>query len=337
MPRKFKTAFAAADADRAITGIHDGAFIAARARDRRTGGARLQMRVGGGTSIMPRVAPVLYEFLGADDGEYLKVMEAVLRIFNRQEELRTNRARARIKVLVDRYRHRRLPRAGRGGAAGRLGRRTRLLDRARCCSWTTSRSPRPRAAPGARSPTATCRSSTASAPPTSPQRQQGFVTVEVGITRGDLTPEQFRGLAAIMREYSGGYARTTVQQNLVLRWVREESVYEVWKALVASSASATPARARSTDVVSCPGTDSCKLGITSSMGLNEALRERFEALAIDRRADRKLNIKMSGCPNGCSQHHIASIGFYRRLDQGRGPHDPRLHPPRRRAASKAAR
>ena len=98
MPRKFKTAFSATDEDIAITGIHDGGFIP-RIRDGRRG---FELRIGGGTSIMPRVAPTLYEFVGADDGEYLKVMEAVLRIFNRQDELRANRARARIKVLVDR-------------------------------------------------------------------------------------------------------------------------------------------------------------------------------------------------------------------------------------------
>ena len=51
------------------------------------------------------------------------------------------------------------------------------------------------------------------------------------IERGDLTPEQFRGLAAIMREYTGGYARSTVQQNLVLRWVRDEALYDVWQRL----------------------------------------------------------------------------------------------------------
>src|SRR5580658_9667536 len=98
MPRKFKTAFTATDEDRAITGIHDGGFLP-RIKDGRRG---FEIRIGGGTSIMPRVAPTLYEFVGADDGEYLKVMEAVLRIFNRQDELRANRARARIKVLIDR-------------------------------------------------------------------------------------------------------------------------------------------------------------------------------------------------------------------------------------------
>src|SRR5206468_10139141 len=64
-----------------------------------------------------------------------------------------------------------------------------------------------------------------------PQKQDGFVTVEVKVTRGDLSPAQFRGLAAIMRDHSGGYARVTVQQNMVLRWVHAESVYDVWRAL----------------------------------------------------------------------------------------------------------
>ena len=68
MPRKVKTAFTATDEDRAITGIHDVAYLP-RIRDGKRG---FEMRVGGGTSIMPRVAPTLNEFVGADDGEYLK-------------------------------------------------------------------------------------------------------------------------------------------------------------------------------------------------------------------------------------------------------------------------
>ena len=97
MPRKIKTAFAANNADNAITGIHDIAFIP-RERD---GVRGVEIRVGGGTSIMPRIAPTLYEFVELDNGDYLKVTEAVARIFDRQDFLRVNRARARIKVLVD--------------------------------------------------------------------------------------------------------------------------------------------------------------------------------------------------------------------------------------------
>ena len=101
------------------------------------------MRVGGGTSIMPRVAPTLYDFVGADDGEYLKVTEAVFRIFDRQDWLRVNRARARIKVFVDKFGIDELRAPGRGGAQGRLGRRARLRPVARWSSSTTRRPTRP--------------------------------------------------------------------------------------------------------------------------------------------------------------------------------------------------
>jgi sulfite reductase beta subunit-like hemoprotein len=141
------------------------------------------------------------------------------------------------------------------------------------------------------------------------QRQEGFSAVTVKITRGDLTPEQFRGLGQIMREFTGGAARTTVQQNLVLRWVRDEALYDVWQRLGELGLGEAGASEVS-DVVSCPGTDSCKLGITSSMGLNSAVQERIEAMQITDPLTRGVHIKMSGCPNGCSQHHIANIGFY---------------------------
>jgi len=304
MPRKYKTAFTATDEDIAITGIHDGGFIP-RIKDGRRG---FEMRVGGGTSIMPRVAPTLYEFVGADDGEYLKVTEAVLRIFNRQEELRANRARARIKVLVDRI----------GMDAFRA-----LVEEELSGDWVAERNfdPAPllfvddeqAGAPAAREAGVPAEEDRAQferfvAANTRPQRQEGFVTVEVKVVRGDLTPEQFRGLAAIMREHSGGYARTTVQQNLVLRWVRPESLYAVWLGLRDIDLAGVGPRTIA-DLVSCPGTDSCKLGITSSMGLSAAIQERIDALAIEDPLTRSINIKMSGCPNGCGQHHIANIGF----------------------------
>jgi sulfite reductase beta subunit-like hemoprotein len=112
-----------------------------------------------------------------------------------------------------------------------------------------------------------------------------------------------------MRDYSGGYARTTVHQNLVMRWVRDESLYEVWQRLVELGLGEAGAD-EITDVVSCPGTDSCKLGITSSMGLNQAIADRLTQMELSDELTRRIHIKMSGCPNGCGQHHIANIGFY---------------------------
>jgi sulfite reductase beta subunit-like hemoprotein len=309
MPRKIKTAFTASDADRAITGIHDIAFIP---RVREIDGERVrgvELRVGGGTSIMPRVAPTIYDFLRLDDGEYLKVSEAVFRIFDRQDWLRKNRARARIKVLIDKI----------GADAFRD-----LVEEELQGDWVDERDfdptplmylfdeeanapappPNPSSPNGDR--TAFDRFLGANV---QPQRQEGFVTVTVKVTRGDLSPDQLRGLAAVMRDFCGGSARTTVDQNLVLRWVREESAYDVWQRLVALELGDAGAD-EVTDVVSCPGTDSCKLGITSSMGLNKAIEERVAAMEIDDPLTKRIHIKMSGCPNGCGQHHIGNIGFY---------------------------
>jgi len=308
MPRKIKTAFSGSDEDRAITGIHDIAFLSRE----RAGVKGFEVRVGGGTSIMARVAPTLYDFVEADNGDYLKVSEAVLRIFDRQEWLRVNRARARIKVLVDKIGidalREQVEEELEGEWVGERDFGPELVERLRFDDDEAERAPE--APPAAASPngdrTEFDRFIEGNV---QPQRQEGFVAVEVKIERGDLTPEQFRGLATIMRDFSGGYARSTVQQNLVLRWVRDEALYEVWQRLEALGL-AEPGAREITDVVSCPGTDSCKLGITSSMGLNRAIKERLVEMDISDPLTRKIHIKMSGCPNGCSQHHIANIGFY---------------------------
>jgi sulfite reductase beta subunit-like hemoprotein len=100
-----------------------------------------------------------------------------------------------------------------------------------------------------------------------------------------------------------------VHQNLVLRWVRDEALYDVWKALGGIGLNAAGADEIS-DTVSCPGTDSCKLGITSSMGLNRAIQAKVESMEITDPLTKRIHIKMSGCPNGCGQHHLGSIGFY---------------------------
>jgi sulfite reductase beta subunit-like hemoprotein len=308
MPRKIKTAFDGSPRDRAISGIHD---IAYRARVKEIDGREVrgaEMLVGGGTSIMPRKAPALYDFVEFDNGEYLKIAEAVFRIFDRQEWLRVNRARARIKVFVDKYGIDELRNQVEEECKGDwVAERDFSIEHRLFVD--DERESAPAAPQSYGSPNGDVSEfERFRAANVREQKQQGFVTVEVKITRGDLSPEQFRGLAQIMRDFAGGYARSTVQQNLVLRWVREECVYDVWRALSALGLG-DPGSREISDVVSCPGTDSCKLGITSSMGLNEAVQERVEAMNITDELTRKLNIKISGCPNGCGQHHVASIGF----------------------------
>jgi sulfite reductase beta subunit-like hemoprotein len=306
MPRKFKTAFASTAGDNTIAKIHDLAFLPRVNEDGVRGAAVL---VGGGTSIMPRLAPTLYEFVELDNGDYLKVAEAVVRIFDRTDWLRPNRARARIKVLVDKI----------GIDAFR-----EMVEEELNGDWVSERDfsidrilfeydeeanaparPHTFATPNGDNREFTHFVQTN----VQRQRQPGFSTVEVKVTRGDLTPDQMRGLANIMRQYTGGAARTTVHQNLILRWVRDESVYDVWRALGELGLNDAGAD-EITDVVSCPGTDSCKLGITSSMGLNQAIQDQLVEMKIDDALTRRIHVKMSGCPNGCGQHHIANIGFY---------------------------
>jgi sulfite reductase beta subunit-like hemoprotein len=258
---------------------------------------------------MPRVAPTLYDFVEVDNGDYLKVSEASLRIFDRQEWLRKNRARARVKVLIDKI----------GIDAFREQVEEELKG-----DWVEERDFDP-------TPLMYLHDEEAGAPQllehyaqpngdgagferfrasnVRPQRQAGFSTVQAKVIRGDLTPDQLRKLADIARDYSGGSVRTTVEQNLVLRWVRDEALYEVWQRLDQIGLGDAGAD-EITDVLSCPGTDSCKLGITSSMGLNRAISERLDEMKIDDPLTKRIHIKMSGCPNGCSQHHIANIGFY---------------------------
>jgi sulfite reductase beta subunit-like hemoprotein len=305
MPRKVKTAFAANDADNAITGIHDVAFVP-RERD---GVRGVEVWVGGGTSIMPRIAAQLYDFVELDNGDYLKITEACMRIFDRQDFLRVNRARARIKVLIDKIGIDAFREMVEEELEGEwVAERDFSLDEIFFDIDEEAASP----APGSSyaSPNGDRRAFDRFAESNvRPQRQAGFSTVELKIRRGDLTPEQLRGLSEIMRRYCGGSARTTVHQNLVLRWVRDESIYEMWRAL--SELELGDAGADEiTDTVSCPGTDSCKLGITSSMGLNQAIQDRLTAMDIEDPLTRRIHIKNSGCPNGCGQHHIADIGFY---------------------------
>jgi sulfite reductase beta subunit-like hemoprotein len=305
LPRKFKVAFTATDEDRAITLIHDLGFIP-RVRD---GVRGVEINTGGGTSIMARVGQTMFDFVEVDNGDYLKVSEAVLRIFDRQDWLRANRARARLKFLVDKI--------------GIDEFRAQVEEELKG-DWVAERDfdPTPLLMEHDEEEHAPAVPQSYGSPNgdgrefsrfvesnVHAQRQKGFSTIEVKVTRGDLTPEQFRGLAEIMREFTGGYARTSVEQNFVLRWVRDESLYDVWRQLCELGLGEAGAH-EITDTVSCPGTDSCKLGITSSMGLNRAIQERVESMKITDPLTRRIHIKMSGCPNGCGQHHLGSIGFY---------------------------
>ena len=145
---------------------------------------------------------------------------------------------------------------------------------------------------------------------TRPQKQKGYVVVTVALPLGDITANQLRSLADIVRQFTKETVRTTVEQNFVIRWVSHSDLPAIYKALEAAELAA-PGAGTIVDIVTCPGTDTCKLGISSSRGLAAELRkEMLETGAKFDEAVESLHIKISGCYNSCGQHHVADLGFY---------------------------
>ena len=309
LPRKFKVYFTGRKTDSAIAAIHDLAFFA---EVREIDGEEVRgfrVMVGGGLSTMAKEALLLTEFVPVDD--FLRLSEAVIRIFNAADELRKNILKARLKFLVHRVgedNFRELVEAElRKPWAQEDQFHAPLEELLYLDEEESEQSAAPAIAVEPNGDRAAFERFAAAN--VVPQRQSGYSAVEVSVPQGDLTPAQFRGLAEILRVYGRRRARTTPQQNLVLRWIPNESVYAVWKALGELGLGDADAQ-EIEDVVSCPGTDSCKLGITSSMGLNRAVQQRLRDLAIDDPVTRKMRVHMSGCPNSCGQHHIADLGFH---------------------------
>ena len=303
LPRKFKTSFSNCPNDCAGSNFHDLGFIAKI----QNGVKGFELRVGGGTSTMPRIADNVWDFAEADNGEYIRVAEAVLRIFDREGDLpgllRKNLNKARIKFLlhkigVDAFKemiHEELkkdwakepydmdalmalvpeeagpvvPDDGKPAADG--------FERWR---WTNVKK----------------------------QKQDGLYSADVTIPMGNISTEQFHQIAALLRKYCNGYARTNPQQNIVFRWVHEANLKMLHRELT-EIGFGTAEAGMLADVVACPGADSCKLAITSSNQGGYQMRE--EMIKFDYRDPEvlKVNVKISGCPNGCGQHHMAGIGL----------------------------
>jgi sulfite reductase (ferredoxin) len=143
-----------------------------------------------------------------------------------------------------------------------------------------------------------------------PQKQEGYVVVTVALPLGDITANQLRALTDIVRRFTKETVRTTVEQNFVIRWVSRSDLPELYNALLAVGLGEAGA-GTILDITTCPGTDTCKLGISSSRGLAAELRKRLAEKSFQlNEAVQNLHIKISGCFNSCGQHHVADLGFY---------------------------
>ena len=311
LPRKFKVSFSGCESDCALGAIHDIGAVA-RVVDGRRG---FRLWVGGGLGNTPRPAQLLYDFLPVED--FYPVIEAIVRVFD-AEGPRKNRNRARLKFLFDKLHtlesFRERVEAERAALPvdsvafrileeleARVGREATLRARVR---------PAPRATfavDEVRRGVAFARWRTTNV---GAHAVEGRAVVTIRLVLGDITADRLRVVAEAARRFSGGEARASVGQNLVLRDVRVEdlgAVYDVLQPHGLADSEAGGIR----DVVTCPGADTCNLGITSSRGLGRAVgRWLEERRLVDHPELAGATIKASGCPNSCGQHHLATVGFY---------------------------
>jgi ferredoxin-nitrite reductase/sulfite reductase (ferredoxin) len=313
LPRKFKIAFEGCPVDHSKTSIHDiGAIAAYEER----GGTRIlgfRIYVGGGLGAAPMQAILLEPFTPAS--ELLRTCEAAVRVHDRLGD-RKNKATARIKFVVKRL----------GVDAFRkevFAERDKLPAYAYPEQAVTETDEQPGAADPA-IPTSVNVNGTYQRwlfTNVITQKQSGFSVVTIRLRLGDITASQMRALAKLMRRY-GARLRTSIEQNLMLRWVRNEhlsSLFQELSKIGLAEAEAGLLR----DVTSCPGAETCQLGISASRGLARALEARLKESGLSGEDVDRIRIKVSGCPNSCGQHHVADIGFFggaRKVNERLVPH-----------------
>ena len=303
--RKFKIAFSGCPQHPCgLVTMHD---MGAIAKTRVVNGEEqrgFELYVGGGLGSVPYKAKLLEEFVPEE--ELLPMAQAIARVFARLGEKR-NRARARVKFLIahlgiDEFRKRVIEERRKLAPDPRwtahLAVMNNSAEEALKAGVSLNGSERPEGFD------AWCKTNVYR------QRQPGYVAATVTLPLGDASANQLRALADIARRFVKDTLRTTVEQNILFRWVSEADLPEFYRAIKAIGLGAADA-ATIVDVTACPGTDTCKLGIASSRGLARELRYRLgeKSLELDE-AVKHLRIKVSGCFNSCGQHHIADIGFY---------------------------
>ncbi|MEK7253283.1 MAG: nitrite/sulfite reductase, partial [Bacteroidota bacterium] len=307
MGRKIKSAFSSSEKDSAFTYFHDFGFIP---KVKIIDGQEVRgfkVLIAGGLGAQAIEAQVAHEFLEED--LILPFKEACLRVFDRFGE-REKRMKARLKFLVQKL---------------GLEKFLTLVEEERLAlknqKFEVDRSLVSEGAPSAKlsvQQLATLLTTQPSEPEkfrtwlktnVFEQKQKSFFGVNLSVHLGNLTSEQARRLAQLAKDWAADDVRITVNQGLLLRFVRPEALPHLHNEL--SKIGLGEAGFNSTaDITACPGTDTCALGVTSSTGLAAQLeslvREEFPHLL----EEQFLKINISGCMNSCGQHMAASIGFH---------------------------
>jgi len=294
--RKFKISFSGTDEDTALSFMHDLGFIA-KIKD---GVVGFKIMIAGGLGSQARLADVLFEFVAAD--QIIPITEAVLRVFDRYGE-RSKRAKARLKFLIKDM----------GFDAF-----VKLVEEEQKALSVTSF---PIETAGFSNdvdlshveiPTTEIENQDAfefwKSTNVIAQKQAGFSAIGIKVHLGDFYTDKARILADLVKKYAGNEIRLSLRQNILIRHVKNELLPFFYQEL--KKLGFVEAGYNSTlDITSCPGTDTCNLGITSSTGVSTALERVLKSEYPQYANNKEITIKISGCMNACGQHTMAHIGF----------------------------
>ncbi len=302
MGRKFKISFSSNEDDSAFSFIHDLGFIPKLVQENGQAHRGFKVLLGGGLGAQPMYAQVAHEFL--PENQLIPFTEAVLRVFDRYGE-RARRHKARMKYLVKDI-----------GLEALLAlveeERTALPKPQWKIETDTFAQAEPLAA-GVQYPEVSISDETKYQrwlhSNVFEQKQDAFRGVYLKLPLGNLTSEQARELATIVKLHAADELRVTVNQGYLLKFVRPEALPSLFYHLDRLGF-AEPGFDSTADVTACPGTDTCNLGISSSTGIAQELERVIREEYPDLIYNHDIKIKISGCPNSCGQHGLAAIGFH---------------------------
>ncbi len=300
MGRKFKISFSSNEKDTGISFIHDIGFIP---KIKNEGGKEIRgfkVMIGGGLGAQPMPAVKAYDFLPED--QYIPFTEALLRVFDRYGE-RKRRVKARFKFLINEIgleEVMRLVEEEWKAIGVKTYQVTNLLgqpslpknlifsdkhitDPERYEKWRETN--------------------------VAPQKQDGYFSVSIKLPNGDMNYEKAHKFGDVVLKYAADDIRVTVNQGYVLRFVKEESLKSLYLELDALNL-ADPGFDSTGDIIACAGTDTCNLGISNSTRVALEFEKVIEQEYPELIKNSDIKIKISGCPNSCGQHAIASIGFH---------------------------
>ncbi len=301
MGRKIKPAFSSSEQDSAFTYFHDFGFIPRVRQENGEERRGFKLIVGGGLGAVSIVGHTVYEFL--EEEKIIPFMEAAIRVFDRYGE-REKRMKARMKYLVQKLGIEEFLRLVEEERKG-IKNQEYWID----ANAVPTGQPKEEQAIFEATPHNTVRYENWRRTNVFEQKQEGWFGVQVRVYLGNIQAEKARKFAALVQTVAADDIRLTVNQGMLLRFVREDNLPYLFNELEKLGL-AEAGFDSIMDITACPGTDTCALGVTNSTGLSGELEKILEQEYPELIDERNIKIKISGCMNSCGQHMAASIGFH---------------------------